>query len=249
MDEISRKVPGVVPPSAPGDPVILPDTGPEPVRSKIITGSVASIEVLVPKERVSAIFDGIIAIAATFLIMSVDISQKDDVLTFGDFARAVHQIINWLVSFIMVAVIWGQFYLIFSHSKHWDTGLMALTFLQFAAVSLIPFASNVAGDHLESVAASVVFTGVMAANGYILTLIAWLLRCKTHLHVADSSYHHLHARIRAQAAAYSITTCIAIAGTFSYHPLWGLLAWILCPLLLVLMLSFSARRLRHNRLG
>ena len=216
--------------------------GTESVRSKVTAGGAASIEAVVPKERVSAIFDGIIAIAATLLIMSVDISSTDKVLTFGDFARAAHQILNWLVSFLMVAVIWGQFHFIFSHSKHWDMGLMALTFLQVAAVSLIPFASNVAGDHPESVAAAIVFTGVMAANGCILTLNAWLLRRKIHLHVADSSYHHLHARIHAQAATYSITTCIAIAGSIFHHPLWSILAWALCPLLLVLVLRSSAWR-------
>ena len=223
--------------------------GTEPVRSKVTAGGAASIEAVVPKERVSAIFDGIIAIAATLLIMTVDISNQDNVLTFGDFARAAHQILNWLVSFLMVAVIWGQFHFIFSHSKHWDMGLMALTFLQVAAVSLIPFASNVAGDHPESVAAAIVFTGVMAANGYILTLNAWLLRRKTHLHVADSSYNHLHARIRAQAATYSITICIAMVGIISHHPLWGILAWALCPLSLVLVLRSSAWRFRHDRVG
>jgi len=223
--------------------------GTESVRSKVTAGGAASIEAVVPKERVSAVFEGIIAIAATLLIMSVDISSTDKVLTFGDFARAAHQILNWLVSFLMVAVIWGQFHFIFSHSKHWDMGLMALTFLQVAAVSLIPFASNVAGDHPESVAAAIVFTGVMAANGYILTLNAWLLRRKTHLHVVDSSYHHLHARIHAQAATYSITTCIAIAGTIFHHPLWGILAWALCPLSLVLVLRSSAWRFRHDRVG
>jgi uncharacterized membrane protein len=223
--------------------------GTESVRSKVTAAGAASIEAVVPKERVSAIFDGFVAVAATLLIMSVDISSTDKVLTFGDFARAAHQILNWLVSFLLVAVIWWQFHFIFSHSKHWDMGLMALTFLQVAAVSLIPFASNVAGDHPESVAAAIVFTGVMAANGYILTLNAWLLRRKTHLHVADSSYHDLHARIRAQAATYSITTCIALAGIISHHPLWSLLAWALCPLLLVLVLRSSAWRFRHDRVG
>jgi uncharacterized membrane protein len=223
--------------------------GTEAVRSKVTAAGAASIEAVVPKERVSAVFDGIIAIAATLLIMSVDISKQDDVLTFGDFAKAAHQILNWLVSFLMVAVIWGQFHFIFSHSKHWDMGLMALTFLQVAAVSLIPFASNVAGDHPESVAAAIVFTGVMAANGYILTLNAWLLRRKTHLHVADSSYHHLHARIHAQAATYSITTCISVAGIISHHPLWGILAWALGPLSLVLVLRSPAWRFRHDRVG
>jgi uncharacterized membrane protein len=223
--------------------------GTESVRSKVTAAGAASIEAVVPKERVSAIFDGFVAVAATLLIMSVDISSTDKVLTFGDFSRAAHQILNWIVSFLMVAVIWGQFHFIFSHSKHWDMGLMALTFLQVAAVSLIPFASNVAGDHPESVAAAIVFTGVMAANGYILTLNAWLLRRKTHLHVADSSYHHLQARIRAKAATYSITTCIALAGIISHHPLWSLLAWALCPLLLVLVLRSSAWRFRHDRVG
>ena len=64
--------------------------GTKSVRSKVTAGGAASIEAVVPKERVSAIFDGIIAIAATLLIMSVDISNQDDALTFGDFARAAH---------------------------------------------------------------------------------------------------------------------------------------------------------------
>jgi uncharacterized membrane protein len=239
---VQAKGPKPLPASKEDNPMISRGNGTEAVRSKVTAAGAASIEAVVPKERVSAVFDGIIAIAATLLIMSVDISSTDKVLTFGDFARAAHQILNWLVSFLMVAVIWGQFHFIFSHSKHWDMGLMALTFLQVAAVSLIPFASNVAGDHPESVAAAIVFTGVMAANGYILALNAWLLLRKTHLHVDDSSYHHLQARIHAQAAMYSITTCIAMAGTIFHHPLWGILTWLVCPMLLFLLLNPSARR-------
>lgn len=230
MDEISRKAQKTVPSSAPGHPEILPDTGPKAARPKVVADGTTWIEDLVPKERVSAIFDGIIAIAATLLIMSVDISKKDDLLMFGDFARAGHQILNWFISFVMIAVIWGQFHFVFSHSKHWDMGLMTLTFLQVAAVSLIPFASNVAGDHPESVAAAMVFTGVMAANGYLLSLSAWLLRRKAHLHAADNSHYHLRWHIRAQFAIYSVIAFVAMAGAIFNHPLWGLLAWALCPL-------------------
>jgi uncharacterized membrane protein len=235
MDEISPKVAKAVPPSVPGDPEILPVTGPKAARPKVFTNGTMSIEDLVPKERVSAIFDGIIAIAATLLIMSVDISKKGDVLTLADFARAGHQILNWSISFVMVAVIWGQFHFVFSHSKHWDMGLMTLTFLQVAAVSLIPFASNVAGDHPESIAAATVFTGVMAANGYLLSLSAWLLRRKAHLHVADSSYHLLRWHTREHVLIYSIISFVAMAVTIFNQPLWGLLTWALCPLSLAMI--------------
>jgi uncharacterized membrane protein len=197
----------------------------------------------VPKERVAAIYDGIVAIAATLLVLEIGVEASGDRLGLADIGASLHLILHWIVSFTMIAVLWAEFHFVFAHSRRWDGGLLAMTFAHVAALSLVPFASGLVGEYPDSTTASLVFATVMAVNGLLLTANAMLLRRKPHLHETPDSHAHLSRRIRAQFAVYAAVAAISMLGAYFHHPIWGIVGWMLCPVALALVLGPAARRM------
>lgn len=203
-------------------------------------------EFSIPKERVAGLFDGIVAITATLLILELKVPDPSGILTFEDLAETATSTLHWMVSFVMVAVIWTEFHVVFSHTKRWDGGLLVLTFLQMAVISLIPFASDLSGDFPDSFLATLVFAAVMGANGLMVSANIFFLQRKSHLHLHDTSHQHLHQRRRAQTLIYPASIVISVAAALLHDPLVGVLAWALCPVALAWHLRRASARAATN---
>ena len=184
----------------------------------------------VSRERVAGLFDGIVAITATLLIIDLGVDAGGGPLTPAALAAALPGLVHWIVSFIMVAVIWKEFHLVFAHSKHWDGGLLTVTFAQMAAISLIPFAAEVVGDYPDSELAALVFAAVMGLNGLLVAANVFILGRKAHLHAPSQSRDQLARRMRGQLMVYPAGIAISVADAWLHDPLLGILAWALCPL-------------------
>lgn len=177
----------------------------------------------ISKQGVGALSDAVISIAATILVLELKI--PDDGSLTGD------MILHWArvltgrtISFAMVALVWFDSHFYFSHSTNWNTPLMALTFVQLASVSLIPFASDLIIDFPQSLAAAMAFTGVMLANGLVAVGIAVVLLGQVYLHVHSGVAAFIRQRAWHQVVIYSFTGALARAGTTFHHPfLWVLL--------------------------
>lgn len=202
--------------------------------SSLPSASHATPEDGVSKERVAGLFDGIVAITATLLIIDLGVSAEGEDLRLADLAGALRDVVHWIVSFVMVAVIWKEFHLVFAHTRRWDGALLALTFAQMAAISLIPFAAGLVGNHPHSVLAAMVFAAVMGMNGLLVSANLALLRAKEHLHAGAHSRHHLRHRMRRQLAVFPAGIAISVAAAMMHDPLLGVVAWALCPMVIAL---------------
>jgi uncharacterized membrane protein len=188
----------------------------------------------VSKERVAALFDGIVAITATLLILNLDVTASGHELSFGDLRAILPELAHWAVSFVMVGVIWVEFHFVFAHTKHWDSGLLLVTFAQIAAISLVPFAAELVGDHAGSTLATLVFSAVMGTNGLLVAANIYILRRKTHLHVDEATEHRLRRRGHAQALIYAACIPLALIAAMLGDSTVSVLAWIACPLALAI---------------
>jgi uncharacterized membrane protein len=194
---------------------------------------------LISKERVGAFFDAVVAISATLLVFDINIPASDGTLKVGDLIEAGHELGHWIVSFAMVALIWVEFNFVLSHSRQSDGAMLLLTLALVAALSLIPFASSLVGDHPENVLGALVFTGVMSLNGFLVIASAALLKRKMHLHERADSHHQLALRIRAQLLVFIAVVVVCVTGVFLHRPEWGVFAWIGGPMILGLVLRKS----------
>ncbi len=189
----------------------------------------------VSKERVAALFDGIVAITATLLILNVDVTKSGPTLTVQDLRAILPSLAHWAVSFVMVGVIWSEFHFVFAHSRRWDAGLLFVTFAQIAAISLIPFAADLVGDYRGSVLAALVFSAVMGTNGLLVSANIYILQRKTHLHVDETAVHLLGRRGSAQTLIYVLCIPLSLGAALLGDSTLSVLAWIACPLALVVL--------------
>jgi uncharacterized membrane protein len=192
-------------------------------------------ESAVSKERVAALFDGIVAITATLLILNIDVTTTGPELTFEDLRAILPEIAHWAVSFVMVGVIWSEFHFVFAHSQRWDGGLLFVTFAQIGAISLIPFAAELVGDHSGSVLAALVFSGVVGANGLLVSANIYILQRKTHLHADEMAGHRLGRRGYAQTLIYALCIPLSLFAAMLGDSTLSVLAWIACPLALAIL--------------
>jgi len=209
---------------------------PEPLREpRPGAPSEARVDTSVSKERVAGLFDGIVAITATLLIIDFGVATDGEALRLSDLAAALRDVLHWIVSFVMVAVIWREFHLVFAHITRWDGALLVLTFAQMGAISLIPFAAGLVGDNPHSVLAALVFAAIMGLNGLLVSANLAMLRGKAHLHAAPASRLHLHRRMRGQLFVFPVGIAVSVTAAVLHDPLLGILAWALCPIVIALL--------------
>lgn len=196
----------------------------------------------IPKERVAALLDGIVAITATLLTLNISVPGPGETLTLSWLMETAKPVLHWVISFVMVAVIWAELRFVFAHSQRWDGGLLAVTFVQMGLISLIPFASDLVGSFPSSFLAATVFASIMGANGLLVSANFVVLRRKQHLHSADHSMTVLARRARAQLLVYPGCLVVSLVAAWLHDPLLGILAWAICPVALAYQLQRGATR-------
>lgn len=199
----------------------------------------------IAKERVGALSDGVIAIAATILVLQLQIPD-DGSLPSGVVLQWAGILTGWAISFAMVALVWFDSHFHYEHSTRWNSPLMALSFIQLAAVSLIPFASNLIIDFPRSLAAAVAFTSVMLANGLVSVAISMVLVRHVDLHTHSGVAAIIRRRACHQSVIYGLTAALALAGAVVHHPFLGVALWALSPVMVYASLLVRKAELVPN---
>jgi uncharacterized membrane protein len=126
--------------------------------------------------RVETFSDGIFAIIVTLLVFQLKVPHVANVQSVTQLALAVrHEIpafISWILSFLLVCVIWINHHRLFVMFKTIDHGLFWLNAMLLMWVSLLPFPTALLGDYITNPVALTLF-------GVVLVLISgsfWLMR-------------------------------------------------------------------------
>lgn len=189
----------------------------------------------ISKERVGALTDGVVAIAATLLVLELKAPSEIVDLTISELAQNAHLFVGWLISMTMIATIWYEQHVLFRRTCSWDNALIVVTFMQLASVSLIPFASGLVADYPQSLIAAVVFAAVMLVNGALIASNAFILGSRPHLCGTEGVADGLRLRAMTQIVCYVGITSLSIAGAAFHHPLLGVIAWSLSPFLVAIL--------------
>ncbi|MFM7028313.1 MAG: TMEM175 family protein [Chakrabartia sp.] len=192
----------------------------------------------ISKERIGAISDGVIAVAATLLV--IDLEVPDGVTMTNELVFHWSRVFAaWIISFIMIVAVWLDNHLFLSKARDWSVPLTILTFLQLGAVSLIPFASDLVIDHYESQAAMLTFNAVLMLNGIASYAICrTLVRGTAFLDDAQAA-DALHRRGQRQLIIYALVLVLASTAGYLQHPMVGIICWALSPILISLTARFS----------
>lgn len=123
----------------------------------------------ISKSRTEAFSDGVFAIVVTLLVLEIRVPQILDHHSSWELAEAlramVPKVLSWIISFLMVCVIWVNHHRIFgqlktvTHELFWHNAHLLLW------CSFIPFPTALMGDYFENRVSVIVFGGILAMMG------------------------------------------------------------------------------------
>src|SRR5215203_924781 len=113
--------------------------------------------------RIVAFSDGVFAIAITLLVLNLSVPEhiKGDALTTALWEQR-QDLFAYALSFAVIGRFWIVHHRFFSEVTGFDGRLLALNLFYLAWVVLIPFSSQVLGDHGGDAAAIVLYAANLA---------------------------------------------------------------------------------------
>ena len=115
------------------------------------------------KSRVEAFSDGVFAIIVTLLVLEIKVPHIESVNSIQELSAALLHLapkfIAWVISFVVVGVIWVNHHRIFESLKHIDHNIFWLNANLLLWTSFIPFPTALLGDYPHN-ALAVSFFGI-----------------------------------------------------------------------------------------
>lgn len=184
-------------------------------------------------ERLAALSDGVVAIAITLLVLELKVPQVIEGQTLlAHLFEQRQEFVGWLISFVMIGVVWHDQHFVFSHARGCDTPLILINLAQLCFVSLLPFVSALIGDFPNEAGSIVVFSAVMLANTTVMAANSAYVANRPALH-ARGEAHLLRYRATFHLVTGPFATLIAVATGYLQHPMVGVSVWLIKPLLVV----------------
>ncbi len=166
--------------------------------------------------RIEAFSDGVFAIIITILVLELKVPEE----TGSEFWHGVRE--QWphyaayVVSFLIIGVMWVNHHTIFSHLKRVDRPLLFLNLLVLMVVSVIPYTTNVLAEHLmedgSANPAAVLYSLVTVAYALAFLAFWWYVTRVGHLfheHVDKEGARATRIRFGLGAIAYPLTVVLA----------------------------------------
>ena len=176
------------------------------------------------KNRIEALTDGIFAVVMTLLVLDIKppVHLRFDtnrVLT-DHLAAFEHGFVMYAISFVVLAMLWLGHHLQFHFVRHVDRQLLWINLLFLLIAALIPFSTNLMGDHGHLQLAVVIY----AVNLLLLTVLLFLqlrhLAASPHL-TAPGLTGEAITHLRRQLLLFGVVPAASIAASF-YSPRLGM---------------------------
>lgn len=128
------------------------------------------------KNRIETLIDGIFAIVMTLLVMTVVVPQRETVIQgagFWEMLRSkVHDIINYALSFALLAIFWIQHHEQAHFIKRTDPTHIWINIAMLFFIALFPFSTSLVTEFPEQHLAEIVFGSNLFIVG-TLFLASW----------------------------------------------------------------------------
>ncbi len=187
-------------------------------------------------ERLSALFDGVIAIAITLLVLELKLPEVQvdgaELLLRDALREQIPEIVAWIISFFMIARIWQEQHVIWVYISGCDRWSIILTFFLLAACSLIPFGSNLVGKYPNTPIVVLIFSVLMVVNGLLVAALAAYGIRNEHLHRERGQIMILKNRVIYLTTVTPVIGAVAVFLAYKQHPLEGVSVWLIEPLAL-----------------
>jgi uncharacterized membrane protein len=176
--------------------------------------------------RVSALSDGVFAIAMTLLVLTLKLPDLEPGLGSATVAAVlleqVPQFASWLLSFAILCRLWVTQHALLAEGDTRSRGFVGWTFLFLGAVAFIPFPTSLLSEHHDQTISVVIFSATLAVAGIAL-LGMWRVeqrqRTAAASALADSRSPQVPVLILLATAAVS-------SGVAFFSPGLGAMVWV-----------------------
>ena len=139
--------------------------------------------------RISAISDGVFAIAMTLLVLDLKLPDLEIGMSREDFAtvtlRQAPRFVSWLLSFAILARLWMMQYGLLVEGDTRSRGFVGWTFVFLGAVSFTPFPTSLLSEHHDQALSTIVFSATLAVAAIALLGMASIERQRRQASAAE----------------------------------------------------------------
>jgi len=198
-------------------------------------------EPALPKARVEAFSDGVIAIIVTLLVLEVHVPTLQgadrDAELLAAMARAAPTVIAYAASFVVVLVFWVAHHHLLHSLTRVDRNLLWLNGLFLMLLAFVPAPTAVIGQYPEATSATVLYGGVLALTGLGFVLMRGYATLRPGLmHTAIPAAQRRRALLRGALSPLCYGGG-ALLGLVDRHLAWAL--YLLVPLLYIVPGAFD----------
>jgi uncharacterized membrane protein len=191
-----------------------------------------------PRNRLDALVDGILAITMTLLVFGLRLPDDIHGDLFGALGELRPKIVSWVVSFLILALCWQRHVTDFRQVGHIDGRLFRLVVLWLLVTSVVPFTTTLIGEHDELLQSHIVYAVNITAIQLVAVLRDLHLRAHPELFVDGKAEGHEVGWRPALIIGLSALASVALAFV---RPTEASLAY-----LLIWPLTLLANRLRSR---
>ena len=136
-------------------------------------------------DRVIAFSDGVIAVAITLLVLDLKLPEGvSDAQLGAVLTDNLHSLGVYVLSFLVVGLLWMGHHEQFSHIRRVDAVLIWLNLFYLMTIGLIPFTTSLLSDHTTSLS-TVLYAGVLVTTSLLSAAMWWHASRDTALMPAD----------------------------------------------------------------
>ena len=129
------------------------------------------------KSRVETFSDGIFAVIITLLVLEIKAPEINNHSSIEELFKALivllPKILSWIVSFLILCVIWVNHHRIFEQIKTVTHSIFWLNANLLMWCTLIPFPTALLGDYINNPMALITFGLIMSLAAFAFTLMRW----------------------------------------------------------------------------
>lgn len=142
---------------------------------------------MIEKDRLLALTDGIIAVAATIMLLQLEVP---DVISWAAIGHQFPTLFASLVSFMQIFLAWHEHHDACADAKFFNHRIMFINALWLFFIVLLPFATDLVGIHPNSARAMIIYLSVLLAINIIIKIECAMIEKLNRIKMRDQLYIH-----------------------------------------------------------
>ena len=182
-------------------------------------------------ERLTLFSDAIFAFAMTLLAVSIRVPEIAQELVASqlnvELANLTVKFVGYGLSFFISASFWVLYHRIFANIKRYNHTLIWLNLGFLFFIVLIPFPSDLIGRFLSQEVSRVIYAAMMAATGFMLSLI-WFYASRSHRLIDEGFNNLMVKRLTVRTLIAPIVFLVSVPASLvlgEFTPVLWVLTW------------------------